>query len=554
MSLNEINKIEEKVEDEFINQRINSFVGIKPPVQSKFPLPQSVRNVETTSEQKPPVQSKLPLPQSVRNVETTSETKGKSGSLTSRNVDVKSKTTDSSSENIPTKKETVLVNEDWNKNKDTDSETSSLHETLTINESLTEAINCVEYKPETVEMNDPVESLGYQEIYAADAKITKEENQKITLEPTVSEHPSLIGQPKSSLKKKTSMSDFLSRYSNINSLSEKSAFNIPKRKQQETVDKNKTVITISDSTQLERYPKRVMLQPRASLKETKIESKSPKGLTHPREDKNDVVINLKAKNVTDFLNLNKGTDHQTIITLSGDSSVENKAEGDSVFHASIVYVGDESEPRGVKDDLLNGENHNALRTSNDGYVHSDPKSSIPIMSPAKGKHLHDSTFNNDKGDHVTVIAVEEPGLISPVYQGSGSSFEKVAENSDEEDDPFALTRRIVASSRRGSSNRPIKTKKVNIANASVPINSPFSPVSKSKPENLAKKFSLVNNSSISLTENVHSPKELGSQEFNDEGVYFTLSDGDLHPSAPESNSTSSLDINKEGNESMVLCH
>lgn len=535
MSLNEINRIDEKVEDEFSNQKTVNFTG-------------QYRNDNV-------VVTKPPLKKAVSNIELNSNARAKSPhSLSSVNLSAEEKSNKSKSstlDEVVTESATCPVVDKISFDKDSKSETSSLSDDFDKNEPQILASNLDESHIETARTADGEVCKDHAVVQS---KLSKHILNISKSMPSVFDDSSAKEQPKATVTKKTSMSDFLKLYSNITSLSEKSAFSLQRSTVQKHKEENKTVITISNSVEPQLHTKHVLNQPEVSTKETQFHLKPTRELMQPKVNKNYEEVTLKPKpdKVTEPLNFDMGSDHQTIITLSGDTSI-NESE-DSVYHASIVYVGDD--PNIVNATTEKGNTQSDSELIFVKHSHNE----LGGDSIDNKTTLHGDDVNvTDSGSHVTVISVEEPvpsSPVSPVSDVTGSLSENVPGDSDEEFDPIILTRRIVASSRLGSSNKPYRKKRVNIVNASVPVNSPFSPVSKGKLGVSEMKTHPIgeNFTSVSLNENV-SPKNLGSQEFNDEGVDLTLSDADLPPSATESKSTSSLDnIDKEGSETMVLCH
>ncbi|XP_068245045.1 serine-rich adhesin for platelets-like isoform X3 [Palaemon carinicauda] len=527
MSLNEINRIDEKAEDEFKKQRISKFMG-----------QQNNDNIVVTSSLKKAVSS-IELDSCVR-VKSLYSNSHVSHSAEAENKSVKL-------DKVETENIVGSIMEKINLDKDSNSETISLGNDFEEHELQTSTFNLEESELTTVRNvngetcidSDMVQSKHISDISKSMPSI---------VDAYVAE------QPKAIMTRKKSMSDFLKLYSNITSLSEKSAFKIKENTVQEPKEENKTVITISNTIEPQLNAKQVVIQPQVSNKDVQIQSKVSHELMQPKSKQDHNENNLKPRlaKVANPLNLDRGTDHQTIITLSGETPTD--ISEDSIYHASIVYVGD-----GPDTVNASNEKENMESTTNFMMIKDSHSEEQGRLLDKTVKYHENSMKVIDSGNHITVISVEEPVVsspISPVSDAAGSVSENIPGDSDEEFDPISLTRRIVASSRLGSSNKPYKKRKVNIVNATVPINSPFSPVSKGKLAVAEPKIHSVadNFNSVSLTENI-SPKNLGSQEFNDEGVDFTLSDADLPPSATESKSTSSLDnIGKEGSETMVLCH
>ncbi|XP_064099189.1 uncharacterized protein LOC135210255 isoform X7 [Macrobrachium nipponense] len=534
MSLHEINRIDEKVEDEFSTQKTGNFTGQHRNdniVVTKSPLKKAVSNIELNSNARANSLSSL----SSVNPSSEKESKSKRGKLNE----------------VVTESANCSVVDKISLDKDSKLETSSWSDDFDENESQILLSNLDESNIETARTVDGGVCQDHAVVQPKQSKRILNMSKSM---PSIFDDSSAKEQPKARVTKKTSMSDFLKLYSNITSLSEKSAFS----KQSSTVQKNKenkTVITISNSVEPQLHTKHVLNEPEVSTNEPQFHLQPTHELMQPKVNKNynEVILEPKPDKVTEPLKFNMGNDHQTIITLSGDTSVNESEE--SLFHASIVYVGDDP------DIVVNATSEKGNTQSNSKLIFvKDSLNELGDTVDNKPPFRGDSMNVKGSGSHVTVISVEEPIVpsspISPVSDVTGSLSENIPGDSDEEFDPILLTRRIVASSRLGSSNKPYRKKKVNILNASVPVNSPFSPVSKGKLGVSEMKNHPVGEhfTSVSLNENI-SPKNLGSQEFNDEGVDLTLSDADLPPSASESKSTSSLDnIDKEGSETMVLCH
>lgn len=165
-----------------------------------------------------------------------------------------------------------------------------------------------------------------------------------------------------------------------------------------------------------------------------------------------------------------------------------------------------------------------------------------------------------KGPHVTVISLTEapssvpPPVLPPAPPSSDESSEEEAMC-----DPRSLTKMIVHGSRCGSStNRRPGQRKKSITAASVPLNSPFSPVRRKA--SLSPDGTVISPTAVTtsptFTDAPLLKTKLGPQYSFDEGVDLTLSDADLAQSAvsTESKSTSSVDtIGKDSPEPRVLC-
>ncbi|XP_042866418.1 uncharacterized protein LOC122249530 isoform X3 [Penaeus japonicus] len=154
-----------------------------------------------------------------------------------------------------------------------------------------------------------------------------------------------------------------------------------------------------------------------------------------------------------------------------------------------------------------------------------------------------------KGPHVTVISLSEgpPSVPPPAPPSSDETSED-----DAYCDPLSLTRMIVHGSRCGSSsNRKLEQRKKMIESATVPRNSPFSPLKRKQP------FfpdPTVTTSPPHADASLHKMK-LRPQNSYDEGVDLTLSDAELAQSAvsSEAKSTSSVDtVGKDSPEPRVL--
>ncbi|KAG7169730.1 hypothetical protein Hamer_G013363 [Homarus americanus] len=287
----------------------------------------------------------------------------------------------------------------------------------------------------------------------------------------------------------------------------------------------------------------------------------------------------------------------TVISVPDTEALLSNAT--PVFHASIVYVGndvkdnhDDSSRSNIYDKVssINKDINGNMNIVNAPIKQSSPECSLgditvnglraetKITSPSiqsefvrgpgspitdtsctspeleqKDVHIVKEDSNempNTKGPHVTVIPVTEaPDNPSPSHKHNVTSSSP-GNSSDEDipfDDPIALTRMIVSSSRAGSSNKQRAAKRQNIKKATVPLNSPFSPLRQ-------KAKHPVNVTKTSIIEVGPIKKQLGPRDSYDEGVHSQFSDMEMAPSATslESKSTSSLDIvGEEGREPMV---
>lgn len=271
----------------------------------------------------------------------------------------------------------------------------------------------------------------------------------------------------------------------------------------------------------------------------------------------------------------EGEDNRTVISVSDNSP-------HSLFHASIINI--DSEDSGyspVKYPSYNDAHHYPpLEDENTGkgyYSTSNPEVKysqvIPIemdnhSSQNRPKMISEDTNDypvqvieaESKGPHVTVISLTEapssvpPPVLPPAPPSSDESSEEEAMC-----DPRSLTKMIVHGSRCGSStNRRPGQRKKSITAASVPLNSPFSPVRRKA--SLSPDGTVISPTAVTtsptFTDAPLLKTKLGPQYSFDEGVDLTLSDADLAQSAvsTESKSTSSVDtIGKDSPEPRVLC-
>ncbi|KAK7068821.1 hypothetical protein SK128_014902, partial [Halocaridina rubra] len=349
--------------------------------------------------------------------------------------------------------------------------------------------------------------------------------------------PVVENKPSAVLKKQMSMSEFLNRYKNIHSLSEKSAF----KTSEAATGMNKTVISIPSNN---KHISLTTVNKDAMAIQSKIDD-TPENITpathkHVREEINTQVPVLESK------------EHLTIIAVEGESSSNNKES--TMFHASIIYVGNDSECANTT-----GTHESVVKPSYSPVSDSDGNSSSDLTGI---KESNDGLLSdqNSEGKHVTLISVDEPPLERPTSLPSSavsSSTDFSGESEFEENiDSMALMRMIVANARYGNSNksRVSKSSKLPLIKASVPSNSPFSPFTKSKSVTTVNK-EITSPTVYSPIDTSPTPEKTGMQDFNDEGVDLTLSDPDLIASAvsSDSKSTSSLDnIEKESNETTVL--
>nr|XP_027209895.1 uncharacterized protein LOC113803329 isoform X2 [Penaeus vannamei] len=271
----------------------------------------------------------------------------------------------------------------------------------------------------------------------------------------------------------------------------------------------------------------------------------------------------------------EGEDNRTVISVSDNSP-------HSLFHASIINI--DSEDSGyspVKYPSYNDAHHYPpLEDENTGkgyYSTSNPEVKysqvIPIEMDNRSSQNRPKMISEDtndypvqvieaesKGPHVTVISLTEapssvpPPVLPPAPPSSDESSEEEAMC-----DPRSLTKMIVHGSRCGSStNRRPGQRKKSITAASVPLNSPFSPVRRKA--SLSPDGTVISPTAVTtsptFTDAPLLKTKLGPQYSFDEGVDLTLSDADLAQSAvsTESKSTSSVDtIGKDSPEPRVLC-
>nr|XP_053653509.1 uncharacterized protein LOC128703004 isoform X4 [Cherax quadricarinatus] len=285
------------------------------------------------------------------------------------------------------------------------------------------------------------------------------------------------------------------------------------------------------------------------------------------------------------------TDKCTVITLSGKEPSLSDASS-SVYHANIIYVGDNMKNNHGKDTVQSSTLDKASKNTSDMdpvSMHtniSSIKDSVdvtarhsqsehkfvsqsvqpvvagknPVVNDKKLDHSQDLLQVNDvrkdddqssTGPYVTVIAVSDLSDSSlPSYKANVTSSSE--NSSDDElllDDPVALTRMIVHNSRIGNSNSKNLRglKKIDLTKASVPANSPFSPLR-------SKSSSLICDSSV--VDNVPQKKHVGPRDSCDEGVHSQLSDIEVASSGTsmESKSLGSLETcGEDGHDAMVQC-
>ncbi|XP_063610729.1 uncharacterized protein LOC134784558 [Penaeus indicus] len=280
----------------------------------------------------------------------------------------------------------------------------------------------------------------------------------------------------------------------------------------------------------------------------------------------------------------EGEDNRTVINVLDSPS-------NSLFYASIINIDSEdsgysptkypsysdahyyppSENRNTSKGYSKELNTTASLTNQDLVSASNPavkySQVIPIemdnhWSQSRPKVNSEDTNDNSvqvseaesRGPHVTVISLTEapPSVPPPAPPSSDESSEE-----DAMCDPLSLTKMIVHGSRCGSSsNRRTGQRKKSITAASVPLNSPFSPVKRKpslSPDGTVISPTAVTTSPTFTDAPLHKTK-LGPQYSYDEGVDLTLSDADLVQSAisTESKSTSSVDtIGKDSPEPRV---
>ncbi|KAK8719476.1 hypothetical protein OTU49_014018 [Cherax quadricarinatus] len=435
------------------------------------------------------------------------------------------------------------------------------------------------------------------------------------------------------VQKRRSIGDFLKGYTNISSLDEKTAFNkvtIPKNANTET---NLTLIAVSDSNvnmqpQDQSVPasganvpasragvptsrasvpaSRASVPSGASVqnvvmqnaKQSPISSKESTNMTNKNHNHNESTepqhlgneIQTPKNNHPDE-KFSYTTDKCTVITLSGKEPSLSDASS-SVYHANIIYVGDNMKNNHGKNTVQSSTLDKASKNTSDmdpvsmhtnissikdsvdvtahhsqsehKFVSQSVKPVVagknPVVNDKKLDHSQDLLQVNDvrkddnqssTGPYVTVIAVSDLSDSSlPSYKANVTSSSE--NSSDDElllDDPVALARMIVHNSRIGNSNSKNLRglKKIDLTKASVPANSPFSPLR-------SKSSSLICDSSV--VDNVPQKKHVGPRDSCDEGVHSQLSDIEVASSGTsmESKSLGSLETcGEDGHDAMVQC-
>ncbi|XP_069180549.1 uncharacterized protein [Procambarus clarkii] len=504
---------------------------------------------------------------------------------------------------------------------------------IELNEASVSAFQCQVTKdiPAPTESNDKLPSVS---------------NSPIMLNKGSEKKPIISTTSVNSLQKHRSIGDLLREYTNISSLDEKSAFSKTTISSNVATESNKTIITISDNemnlqTQAPKVVKSIASAHNAVVCPTTASAHNVAVSPTTVSVHNIAVSSTKANahNVAGFpiklsTDLNKGnmnvksynreeatgdlgdqiqtlknkypeencpntTNECTVITLSGEEAPLSDP-AIAVYHASIVYVGDNVKESHIEDSALSSASgktssvsedvngsvsvlstHTKLPPSEDNVdsitISHSRTEKKPVPQSPQSAYLGKSSVNVDTiissslaevqdndvhinikkddlsttGSHVTIISVSKAADSFSPSQKSNVISSSAENSSDDEilfDDPVALTRLIVHNSRVGNSNKFKPRKKLDIRNASVPVNSPFSPIrSKSNIGKLEFERGITEDSQ---------PNKLGLRDSYDEGVHSQLSDMEMTPSttSTKSKSTSSLDIACEGHEPMVECN
>lgn len=341
------------------------------------------------------------------------------------------------------------------------------------------------------------------------------------------------------MRRHKSVEDLLKDYSNIKSLDRKkhSAPIVSPKKEPnaESTEPYKTVIAVEhNSTQA---PSKI---PHTSLTKTS-------SLTRPKP-KPEPMPMKKSLSHSYFKNVNEETKNsQTVISVSGKKLSDDSSDGD-VFHASTIYIGggkSESNPDYSTKITVSGRASPPFKgeiTVNDKHViapaEPQPLSSVGQHGSMVLKDAKKGERNKDTSDMpdsvITTVEVNDT-FIKKERKGkeaSDSSHVKVVNVTKkvnhidytaediEQEDPRILKELIMMESRTGKSGISAKiiARKEKMKDASVPLNSPFSP--------LRSQSRKKSSSSLSPSEEI--PPKLTNQDSQDEGVDFP---SDTAPSA-----------------------
>lgn len=340
------------------------------------------------------------------------------------------------------------------------------------------------------------------------------------------------------MRRHRSVGDLLKAYSNIKSLDGKkdSAPIVSSKKDPvaESTEPYKTIIAVEDSP----------------------EQASPK-IRHSHQTKPSTSTNSKPKPApvpmkktlshSYFMNVDqKAEKSHTVISVPGKKSAGDNSNGE-VFHASTIYVGDnqgDSHPDYSTRITVNGRASPPFRgevTVNEKYVlmPSEPQTQSSggwQGSQDNGKQETKKNISDTPDSVITTVEVNDTFVRVKKEETSDSSNVKVVsvtkkavkdvDDSATEDldpsNPMLIKKLIMQESRTGKSGitiEDIARKNEKLKDASVPLNSPFSPLR----SQLRKKSS---SSTLSPSEEV--PPKLANQDSQDEGVDFP---SDTPPSA-----------------------
>lgn len=349
------------------------------------------------------------------------------------------------------------------------------------------------------------------------------------------------------MRRHKSIGDLLKEYSNIKSLDRKNnvASQVPPKKvaTAEITEPYKTVIEVqhnpTQGSSKDPYSSSTKTQ---SLKKTK-----PKTTPAPMK---------KSLSHSYFEQVDQKAENTFTVTSVSERKSPDDHDG-KVFHASTIYVGDDrsnSHPDYSAKITVNGQNSPSMKrevTVNHCYVNvltesENTTAAGRLVAKTTEEHKEESNTRDPVNETIevnrTVVTVKGEKVSSSAHVSVISVTEKEVNSSSSEEEgvennPKAIKELIMRESRtgiRGNVNaKALAKKKQKIMDASVPINSPFSPL---RPQ-LRKKSS----SSLSPTE--ETPPKLRSQDSLDEGV-------DLPSDTPPSASSQDL-TGREGGQPRV---
>ena len=357
-------------------------------------------------------------------------------------------------------------------------------------------------------------------------------------------HTSSEGRP---MRRHKSVGDLLKEYSNMTTLdrkkNSKSIVSLKNKSGGESSEPYKTIIAVEHNP-TQTSPK----VPRTSQGNTS-------SLVRPKPKAAPSVVE-KSLSHSYFKNVDQESGNsETVINVSDRTSTGDGSDGE-VFHASTIYVGDgksDSQPDYSTRITVNGRVSPTFKGEvkvNDKYVNVQPQPQpqpqpfLPVgchgSMTSKEKVERNKDINDTPDSMITTVKVNDPFSGIKGEKATDSSHIKIVSVTEkvnpvdhfadiEQDNPITIKELIMKESRTGKSGFSEKSlaRKQKIKDATVPLNSPFSP--------LRSQHRKKSSSSLSPSEEV--PPKLANQDSQDEGVDLpsdtTPSASSQEPGGPE---------------------